>query len=66
MNKQTCCPIVIFLFVFINYIFNERLVTFTSLKMGVSTVPHMGTVETKFRQKTTYFNELIVENINYL
>jgi len=29
----------IFLFVFIYYIFNEQLVTFTSLKMGVSTVP---------------------------
>ena len=32
----------------------------------VSTVPHMGTVETKLRQKAPYFYELIVENINYL
>jgi len=39
MNKQTCCSIVIFLFDFIYYIFSERLVTFTSLKIGVSAVP---------------------------
>jgi len=25
MNEQTCSPIVIFLYVFIYYIFNERL-----------------------------------------
>jgi len=36
MNKQTCCPNVIF---FLYYSCNERLITFTSLKMGVSTVP---------------------------
>jgi len=46
----------------------ERLVTFTSLKIGVSTVPWYSInciVETKLRQKAPYFYELIVENINY-
>jgi len=46
MNKQTCCPIVIFLFVFIYYIFNERLVT------NCTMVP---TYEYSWDKKTPYF-----------
>ena len=57
MNKQKCCPIVIF-FICLYFLYLQwMVVTFTWLEMGVSTVPW---------QKAPYFYELIVENINYL
>jgi len=54
MNKQTCRPIVIFFRPICFYICNEPLVTFTSLKMGVSTNIHKHPQD-KVETKSTLF-----------